>query len=165
MMPRITYTTNGSQRVMNLSESEVHHPAPSNYLPDFAIPPCPEHAPRPPLLSVPSVHFTCFVAAALSAAFATFLSALASALSAFTSALAAVFNAFDAVDVALASTPPCPEHAPFPAVVDVEPSLQTEVFVACADADVAMAALNNSAIHADESDAINRVRTRSPGTM
>jgi len=64
-----------------------------------AIPPCPEHAPRPPFDVEPSVQATI--------------------------ALVDDFGAFAAA-VAFASTPPCPEQAPRPVAVDVEPSVQTE---------------------------------------
>jgi hypothetical protein len=80
------------------------------------MPPCPEHAPRPGALVVPSLHFTC------SAIF-------------FTSAFASVFLAaaafFAAASVAFASTPPWPEQAPRPDAAEVVPSLHTDV-AACA---------------------------------
>jgi hypothetical protein len=45
-----------------------------------------------------------------------------------------VFTAFLAAAVAFASTPPCPEHAPLPDAVEVEPSVHTLPVAACAPA-------------------------------
>jgi hypothetical protein len=74
-----------------------------------AIPPWCEHAPRPDLLVVPSVHVT-FAA---------------------TVALLAV----RAAAVAFLSTPPWSEQAPRPLAAEVVPSLQIVASVACAHID------------------------------
>jgi hypothetical protein len=69
-------------------------------LAEFRTPPCPEHAPRPGLLIVPSVQVTC---ATLFSARSVFAADFASV---FFSAFGSAFAAFFAAAVAFVSTPP-----------------------------------------------------------
>lgn len=115
----------------------------------FFTPPCPEHAPRPPLLVVPSVHVTSLVAnfaAVLLSVFALFSAAFVSAFAGFSGAFVTAFAFFSAAFVSVLAvfsaafvlalpacvaagapfvlTPPWFEHAPRPVAFEVVPSLQ-----------------------------------------
>ena len=99
------------------------------------MPPWLEHAPGPPLLIVPSVHFTIAVfPAVLPVDFGFVVSAGLGGFGVVVFGLAVVVvvaGLLSLVDVAAFFTPPWLEHAPRPVAVEVVPSLQVTSRLLC----------------------------------